>query len=103
MQGVLPFSCSCHAVMPACLPALPNSLLCQPSVAPHALSPVVASAAPAGARCSVYCATSPDLEKQKLQGKYYFDSNCTPIAPSRCGLSVLGQQAPYTTAQYFKP
>ncbi|KAL4419280.1 hypothetical protein ABPG77_008330 [Micractinium sp. CCAP 211/92] len=36
-----------------------------------------------GARCSVYCASSPDLEKESLQGRYYFDSNCTPIAPSR--------------------
>jgi len=31
-----------------------------------------------GARCSVYCATSPDLEKPKLAGVTYFDSNCAP-------------------------
>lgn len=37
----------------------------------------------AGARCSVYCATSPDLDKPKMQGCYYLDSNCAPIAPSR--------------------
>ncbi|KAL4424097.1 hypothetical protein ABPG75_001398 [Micractinium tetrahymenae] len=36
-----------------------------------------------GARCSVYCATSPDLEKEKLRGSFYFDSNCAPVAPSR--------------------
>ncbi|PSC73472.1 short-chain dehydrogenase [Micractinium conductrix] len=35
-----------------------------------------------GARCSVYCATSPELEGSKLAGQYYFDSNCAPIAPS---------------------
>lgn len=37
----------------------------------------------AGARCSVYCATSPDLDAPKLQGCYYLDSNCAPIPPSR--------------------
>lgn len=36
-----------------------------------------------GARCSVYCATSADLEKPAAQGLYYYDSNCTPIPPSR--------------------
>lgn len=36
-----------------------------------------------GARCSVYCATSPDLDRPQFPGHYYFDSNCTPITPSR--------------------
>ncbi|PRW61076.1 short-chain dehydrogenase reductase SDR [Chlorella sorokiniana] len=36
-----------------------------------------------GARCSMYCATSPDLDKPKMQGCYYLDSNCAPIPPSR--------------------
>lgn len=35
-----------------------------------------------GARCSVYCATSPDLDKPAAQGLYYYDSNCTSIPPS---------------------
>ena len=43
-----------------------------------------------GARCSVYCATSADLEKPaavaerlKTAGRCYFDSNCSAIAPAR--------------------
>lgn len=37
-----------------------------------------------GARCSVYCATSADLEGSKEAGTAcYFDSNCAPIKPSR--------------------
>ncbi|KAI3432217.1 hypothetical protein D9Q98_003779 [Chlorella vulgaris] len=36
-----------------------------------------------GARCSLYCATSPDLYRPALKGCYYFDSNCTPVRPSR--------------------
>ena len=34
-----------------------------------------------GARSSVYCATSPDLDKPKSRGiHYYYDSNCAPVA-----------------------
>eukprot|EP00887_Chlorella_sp_A99_P003670 scaffold7.g3670.t1 len=36
-----------------------------------------------GARCSVHCATAAALEGPQAQGLYYYDSNCTPIAPSR--------------------
>ncbi|KAL4856494.1 Retinol dehydrogenase 12 [Chlorella vulgaris] len=36
-----------------------------------------------GARCSLYCATSPDLYRPALKGCYYFDSNCAPVQPSR--------------------
>jgi hypothetical protein len=37
----------------------------------------------AGARCNVYCATSPDLDRPALRGRCYFDSNCAPIQPSK--------------------
>jgi hypothetical protein len=43
----------------------------------------------AGARCSLYCATSPDLYRPTLKGCYYFDSNCTPVQPSKCGTPRL--------------
>lgn len=33
-----------------------------------------------GARCTVYCATSPDLDTPSLHGVTYFDSNCAPGA-----------------------
>lgn len=33
-----------------------------------------------GARSSVYCATSPDLDTPKQRGVIYYDSNCTPGA-----------------------
>ncbi|GAB4815098.1 hypothetical protein N2152v2_002144 [Parachlorella kessleri] len=32
---------------------------------------------------NVYCATSPDLDRPKAQGLYYYNSNCTPIQPSK--------------------
>lgn len=42
-----------------------------------------ALAAPPGARCTVHCATSPDLESPKAAGAFYYDSCCAPTRPSR--------------------
>jgi retinol dehydrogenase 12 len=41
-----------------------------------------------GARCSVYCSTSPDLDSAKLSGITYYDSNCAPGATSKAGKDV---------------
>ena len=68
----------------------------------------------AGARCSVHCATSPDLTKPEQQGHYYFDSNCAPATPSRCervqayvlrqGLAlVVHQQVERATQESTRP
>lgn len=60
----------------------------EPGGSSHSFAPIALCLSPPlllpGARCSVYCATSPELEGSKLAGQYYFDSNCAPIAPSEC-------------------
>jgi hypothetical protein len=46
----------------------------------------------AGARASVYCATSPELESPRLAGVYYIESNCTAGKPSKsaCNAELAG-------------
>lgn len=41
-----------------------------------------------GARCSVYCSTSLDLDSPKFSGVTYYDSNCAPGATSKAGKDV---------------
>lgn len=36
----------------------------------------------AGARCSVFCATSEDLDGPTGRQQFYYDSNCRPVSPS---------------------
>lgn len=57
----------------------------------------------------MYCATSPDLDKPKMQGCYYLDSNCAPIPPSRyvaaalCKLYAVCTLCSYDAADMRRP